>query len=679
MVYEEREGDIEKVIDGFLTSKDKLTSHDDNEKLKDAVTELINTGKKTSLIETVNSFFEPESQLTLEDINVVNAAADQFLALKDKNALKLLKIAINQFLDSNDSELENSILNVFEKPLALENELFKEIKLALNDQITLEDMKALKNALREKRVPEKEELEKTANKFLALKTKEFLENEVNKLLTLKRKRVLLILGSEGMFSHYFAHRLRENANEGTIPLFIALAPLERVINQNQDFIEFYLRQNLNLSDKIDELRNRKFVFILNGYDEISKRECHFYNSNMFYKWKNVKIIVSSRSEYLDKGYEKKFWPKENGKRGFQELTLASFSWVEIEQKYGSSLPCIQQINRIPQINELVCNPILLKITLTVLPDLLRKRNESQNASKICRIVLYDEFIKKWFKRAQDRSQEFNRFDKERFINFCKKLALEMFLDDNKVVVDYNTVIEIASDKELKHLLLRFGIPLIRRGNQCWFFHKSLRDYLISCALLDSIKDKSPETPLNKSLITSEPAIQQFLAEQIENMPEQKKSMTDFIKSSKNSEDILIASANAITVLSRLPRTIRQIDLNDISVPRADLRNRDFSELELKRANLDYVNFQDAKLQGAKLEGTSLQNAKLQYSNLEKAILQDANLSGSNLSGANLQNSDIQGANFHEAYLKDVNFKGAILRLQDFQELDFPHTGSEKPP
>ncbi|KAF0517969.1 NACHT domain-containing protein [Gigaspora margarita] len=691
--YEEK-GDIENVVDGFLTSKDKLTSHD-KEKLKEAITKFIDTGKKTLLIETVNGFFKLENQLTLEDINVLNAATDQFLALKDKNALKLLKIAINQFLTSNESNLENSILNVFEDPLALENELFKEIKLALNHQITIEEMEVIKNALNNKKVLEKKELEKTANKLLALKTKEFLENEINKLLTLKHKRVLLILGSEGTgkstFNRYLARRLRENAKKDMtqpIPLFIALAPLEEFINKNRDFIETYLQEIVQLSpDIINELRNRRFVFILDGYDEIAKRECHFYNSIMFYKWKNAKFIISSRPEYLDKGYEKKFWPKENGKRGFQELTLASFLWAEIKpciknyfNKYVSPLSWnadtyIQQIEQISQIKELVCNSIILKIILTVLPD-LRERD----VSKTYRIYLYDEFIKKWFKRSQDRLQEFNCLDK--FTDFCKKFALEMFLDKNKVVVDYNPV----TDTKLN------GMPLIRRKNQCWFFHKSLRDYLISCALLDSLlKDTHPETLLNKYLITSEPAIQQFLAEQIENMPEQKKLMTDFIERSKvkgadfierSKEDeayILTASANAITVLSRSPLKICQIDLNDICVPRADLRNRDFSNLDLTRANLNDVNFQDAKLQGAKLEGASLQNAKLQCANLEDAFLQDANLSGSNLSGANLQNSNIQGANFHKTYLRDVKFKGASLRVQDFQELDFPHTGSEKSP
>ncbi|CAG8763084.1 13168_t:CDS:1, partial [Dentiscutata heterogama] len=213
-----------------------------------------------------------------------------------------------------------------------------------------------------------------------------------------------------------------------------------------DFIEVYLQKKGNLStEQINELRKRKFVFILDGYDEIAERERHCYDSNMFSKWENAKIIISCRPEYLNQDYEKMFWPKENGKRGFQELKLTPFLWAEIEQyiknyvsyskKNGNPLPWdadkyIQNIKNMPQIKDLVSNPILLKITLTVLPGLLVKGGTSQ----INRIVLYDEFIKKWFERAQDRLQkiqlkpkereEFERLNKEGFINHCLKFGKE---------------------------------------------------------------------------------------------------------------------------------------------------------------------------------------------------------------------------------------------------------------
>ncbi|CAG8744127.1 1992_t:CDS:1, partial [Gigaspora rosea] len=590
------------------------------------------------------------------------------------------------------------ILVVLEDKLSLKN------KLDLGDQITSEDEQTLKNASKK----DKKNFIKIAKEFLNLKAKEVLETAVNNLLTSKRKKVLLLLGSGGTgkskFNRYLARRLWECAKSDmtqSIPLFIALAPLEGLINKNRDFIEAYLQERGNLSsDQIKELRNRKFVFILDGYDEIAKRERNCYDSNMFTEWKNAKIIISCRPEYLDEGSSVKFWPKENGKKGLQELTLTPFSWAEIEQytkkyvnyskKNGSHLPWdanryIQEIKSLSQIEELVCNPVLLKITLTILPD-LRKKGTSQ----INRIVLYDEFIKKWFERAQERLQRiqlkkeereaFNRLnnvDKESFINHClqfgKDFAFEMFVNNNKVVVDYdpnydpineettsnwsrfldfafemfvnnNKVVSnwsrFLGNTDLELLLIRFSMPLFRRGNQYWFFHKSLRDYLISCVLFDSLKDTSQATRFNMQLISPEPAIQQFLAEQVQQMPEYKQTLFNFIEYAKKNKKFQIASANAITVLSRANIQL-PVNLSNIRVPGADLSNGDFNNFQFVRADLSKVNFQNAKLQSANLEGASLQAAKLQNANLQNANLKGASLQDANLMGANIRHSNLE--------------------------------------
>ncbi|KAF0446151.1 kinase-like protein [Gigaspora margarita] len=417
----EEEGDVGEVVDRFLTAKDKLTS-DDKEILEDAANEFLIKQDNALLIKTVNDFFEAENKLTLEDLSFLNVAANQFLALKDKKALKLLKMAVNEFMESPTvGVLQNAICNFFENTLVLEGKLSLRNLLDLGRQITSEDAQTLKKASKKG----KENFIKIANELLYLKAKEVLETAVNSLLTSKRKKVLLLLGSGGTgkstFNRHLARCLRERAKNDmtqSIPLFIALAPLEGLINKEQDFIEAYLRERGKLStDQIKELRNRNFVFILDGYDEIAERERNCYDSNMFTEWKNAKIIISCRPEYLDDGSGERFWPKENRKKGFQKLTLTPFSWAEIEQyiknyvnyskKNGNELLWgediyIQEIKTTSQIEELVCNPVLLRITLTILPDLRKS-----GASQINRIVLYEEFIKKWFERAKELCKKFN--------------------------------------------------------------------------------------------------------------------------------------------------------------------------------------------------------------------------------------------------------------------------------
>ncbi|CAG8577275.1 27182_t:CDS:1 [Gigaspora margarita] len=696
-------GDVEEVVDRFLTSIDKLTPHD-KEILEDTANEFLIKQNKRLLIIKINSFFEPENQLTFADINVLNVAADQFLALKDKKAPNLLAMAVNEFLKSSkEGALKDIISNLLESSIkrepSLKNEPSYKRNLDLVHQITIEDERTLKNASKDK------DLITTVNELLDLKTKEVLETAVNNLLTLKRKKVLLILGSGGTgkstFNRYLARRLWEYAKDNMtkpIPLFIALAPLEGLINKEQDFIEAYLRERGKLStDQIKELRNRKFVFILDGYDEIAERERHCYDSNMFTEWKNAKIIISCRPEYLDEDSGKRFWPKENGKKGFQELTLTPFSWSEIEkyvknyvnyykndgQLSWDASRYIQEIKAISQIEELVCNPVLLKITLTILPG-LRKRGTSQ----INRIVLYDEFIKKWFERALERLQKIqlkkeereafdrlNNEDKEGFTNHClqfgKDFAFEMFVNNNKVVVDYDPINEetasdwarFLGDTDVKLRLIRFSMPLFRRGNQYWFFHQSLRDYLISCSLLDSLKDTPQATRFNMQSITPEPAIQEFLTEQVQQMPEYKQLLFNFIEYSKGDPNIPNASANAIMVL--LCANI-SVNLSNIRIPGANLSNGVFNNLQFVRADLNNVNFNNAKLQstnfeGAFLQAANLQNANLQGANLQNAKLQDANLKDANFSGADLRRSNLQGAKFHDTNHKNVKFEGARLR------------------
>ncbi|CAG8717368.1 5390_t:CDS:2 [Cetraspora pellucida] len=112
---------------------------------------------------------------------------------------------------------------------------------------------------------------------------------------------------------------------------------------------------------------------------------------------------------------------------------------------------------------------------------------------------------KWFERAQNRLQNIQLKPKER----------EEF---DSLNVDFTKHCLQFGNADEKSRLIRFSMPLIRRGNQYWFFHKSLRDYLIACVLLDSFTDTSQTALFNKHSIIPEPAIQQFLVERVQQMP-----------------------------------------------------------------------------------------------------------------------------------------------------------------
>ncbi|CAG8796776.1 20799_t:CDS:2, partial [Gigaspora rosea] len=148
-----------------------------------------------------------------------------------------------------------------------------------------------------------------------------------------------------------------------------------------------------------------------------------------------------------------------------------------------------------------------------------------------------------------------------------------------------------------------------------------------CALVDSFKDTSQTTLLNKQSITPEPAIQEFLAERVQQMPEHIQYLSNFIEYSKINDDVQIASANAITILSRAKIPL-STNLNNIRVSDADLT--DLASADLASAGLQNANFQNAKLQNA-----NLPNADLQSANFKNAKLQNANLQNVNLKYAKL--------------------------------------------
>ncbi|CAG8449767.1 10086_t:CDS:2 [Scutellospora calospora] len=655
MVSEDKKGDVEKVVNGFLGSKDRLSSYD-KEILEKAANELLNSKDKTSLINTVNGFFAQENRLTLEDEKDPNR-----IIIHEEN-VKFLELESRNYLVSKDKE-------------------------------------KFKNAV---------------SKLMDLKSKNFLEIAVNNILASKCKKVLLILGVGGTgkstFNRYLARRLWNEHDQSNmtqpIPLFIALAQLkEGMLNRNQDFIEIYLKECGLSLDTIKVLRERKFVFILDGYDEISERERHCYESNKFNKWKNSKVIISCRPEYLGSGYKNKFLPK-NGERGFQELTITPFSQTEIEQyiknytqNKGHLLDWdadtyIQQIKNI-QIEKIVINPILLKITLIVLPDLV---NEYVTIDRqINRIVLYEKFFETWFSRAQNRllkiqlkdkeKEAFNNLDSEDFLKYClkfsKDFAVKMFEDNNKVVIDYDPVSEeiksnwssFFSNEDTKHCLLRFSMPLIRRGNQYWFLHKTLRDYLIASVFLESCKSTLHTALFNKHLLVSEHDVRQFLVEFIQQKETYIQKLLSIINSSKNDDKVQIASANASTILIQAGVTLKNLNLTDSNISGADLSNGVFDNLQLARSKLNNVNFQNARLQNTNLQNSSLQNANfkgadLSSANLQNAILHYADFQNAKLLNANLQSTSSQNANFEDANFSSANFQNAIFNNANFQNATF---------
>ncbi|KAF0557674.1 NACHT domain-containing protein [Gigaspora margarita] len=365
---------------------------------------------------------------------------------------------------------------------------------------------------------------------------------------------------------------------------------------------------------------------------------------------------------------------------------------------------LQQIKKIPQLEDLISNPILLKITLIALPDLIER--EETTALQINRINLYEEFLKTWFDRAQKRLLIIQKIDKEKeafrclnlndfsksCLQFSKDFAAEMFKDNNKVVIEYNSNNSnwepFLGNEDAKCYLLRFSMPLIRRRTEYWFLHKSIRDYLIAMKFLESFKStKLDVTLFYKQSFASEPGVQQFIAEYIQQkLSDFEPKLLEFIESSKKDEHVQIASANAITILSLIGAQFKNlIDLNGCNISGADLSNRILNDLRLAKAKLNQVNFQNVKLRNANLLSSSLRDADfkgadLTFAKLQSTLLQGANfqnttLQNANLLNANLQNATLQNANFQNADLQYAKLPSTSLRCANFKGANLSRNGT----
>ncbi len=379
-----------------------------------------------------------------------------------------------------------------------------------------------------------------------------LESKVRDFLN-SDKRTLLLLGEAGSgkstFNRHLAVSLWEAYTQADmiedmpIPVFIELSSLSW---SSQNLVEAFFEIQGFSKEQIKELQSKhQFVLILDGFDEIEHRQQIFYKDNELDDWRDAKIIISSRPEYLGPNYQYKFHPP--GERStLQEYRLASFSEETIKRyidHYSETHPhAVWSADRYkkaldePSLKELVSNPFLLKITLSVLPE-LSQRHQVENQC-ITRIAIYDQFVKSWFDRSQQRldqifglnskeREEFKKMERGGFadfgVEFSQELALEMY-QAGEVVTHYQAIAyarwkknslatevdwrrRLLGDEDTSTVLMRLNAPLICQyrsndlGKEYRFIHKSLRDYFVARALWAELRGdaKSDDVEHSKKL------------------------------------------------------------------------------------------------------------------------------------------------------------------------------------
>ncbi|KAF8977482.1 hypothetical protein BGZ46_007350 [Entomortierella lignicola] len=503
---------------------------------------------------------------------------------------------------------------------------------------------------------------------LTSKAQEFLDSD---------RKVFLILGDSGSGKSTFNRALeislweRYEKESGRIPIFIHLPSIDK---PEYDLIDKHLLGCGFTENEIIELKlYREFVVICDGYDE-SQQTRNLYMSNLLNQpggWR-AQMVISCRTEYTGVDYRHCFEPTNcnTGRRVqlFQEAVIVPFNKDQI-QDYVSQYVLLtkpsweaknymQALKQIPNLQDLVKNPFLLKLALEVLPRILHTDSQFSTV-RITRVRLYDEFVAQWIERGKIRLGEMDLSEvskdtfkklshsgfKQNGFDYFKELTTAIYDNqDGHPVVSYlehrdrSTWKEALFNSEGGKDLLREAIPITCNADQYRFIHKSVLEYGLSLAVIDPNQVDEPESaplrrgsvdsdlsfdmpvltnvtsiitasqslldsPLGRMYLFEEPSTLQFLTERVQQQPAFKDQLLAVIEKSKTDKTARTGAANAITILVRAGVTFSGADLRGIQVP---------------RANLSYGVFDSAQLQGADLRKANLRNVWLRSANLDGA-------------------------------------------------------------
>ena len=269
----------------------------------------------------------------------------------------------------------------------------------------------------------KQENQKVKNHVLITEGIEtFLESEA---------RVLLIQGDAGtgksIYLKLVEHRIYKQFLLGKsdyIPIFVRLSEIKDPSKCIQELLQSF-QSSRQAYTKLKE-SNKKFLFLLDGYDEL-KVPKNMFITNKLNEWKGTaKLLITSRQEYLMAygNYQRYFKP--NFKNPRQNILLEyRISEVSKEQRKDyidkTVVKTLNKINSLDQVadleeiesmkewskfekyndaitqtiglEDLIKTPYMLTIIMNILPDL--EKQKTSKDEKVTKSTIYKTFTKQY--------------------------------------------------------------------------------------------------------------------------------------------------------------------------------------------------------------------------------------------------------------------------------------------
>ena len=340
---------------------------------------------------------------------------------------------------------------------------------------------------------------------------------------------LAILGDSGIGKSsaclFFTSRLADDClsskENGLIPIFLSLEGLAMQGLLGKE-IAIILREVLHIDldqSVIDGLvRDNRFVFILDGFDEVSDRADHARiiknldnlkpfllsgcksiltcRTHFFVNQEQVEQVLVGGSNVGTELYE----ALREQSQGFRLIELQEFSDEEIRElikkkQSGKQEEIWNTIKGLYNLEDLSRRPILLSLILQTLPSLIRRKSE------INRAEIYKAYIDYWLKREAARVEsDIDITKKERFI---EHLAMGMW---KRTVgsINYKELQEEIRRKyaeeidSITDLYARYydtqNASFLNRDNDGFyrFMHKSFMEYFVAQSCVRSLRRNGNE-------------------------------------------------------------------------------------------------------------------------------------------------------------------------------------------
>jgi len=490
------------------------------------------------------------------------------------------------------------------------------------------------------------------------------------------------------------------------PVLVKLSEMKEHLEH--DFIHAIFEKIGLQPQEVEALVQQKvhFIFLLDGYDEISVRE-NLWAIHGFNKWP-AKICISCREEVLGdkRAYKDQF---EGEQESFQEIHIQNFSTDQIKtylETYTAVMRTewpyqryVEEIEKLPELKSLIQTPFILRIVVKVLPSIIAKHaKQGQNSSvQLTRLNIYENFTEQWFKQGKERVKKagllrfFPDGAESAFEDYSKQLALKMRALD-KYIVDYKpSRKDLAGggaagqnpwqpffDETPELSAIRSGMLLQRVGPYSWkFLHKSLVEYFVMRFQSDEIA-AIPGTPsptslpsapiieidLNKRLLTSG----MLLRSQLSNPTHFEQLIRYKVISASGTlqDDWAKYLPSELMHLKELLNSVETGEIELLYFHRDRVKqDKAYAERLKSIVHASKTNPHVAvaaanaitilNLAGELFYGEDLSGIRIPGANLQGIVLDRVTLRGADLSGVYFRQAWLQGADFRDCEMQDVNF------------------------